>query len=366
MFWDPDGLDDEIANEPKGWSPWYTSWDGIVNKLWPGSGRGLEKASGEIQAQLTKVNDQLNNPVTGPVIGTTLGVADQTIQGVEALLLIGYHDLRGGLFTVGYEQTIDSYIISLLTKYQIAHSIISGGIFSDIGSQMGSDAYDAKTTWIKGDFVGAGRLGGPVAVDIIGLILLKPSGKMGAQLFKSGDDFVILAAAREPRSRPWLPNPGGETRTLEEAVELAKSWGVKIPDDINWGEFLSFEVEEMTRKNIFAEYGGFKIESEADWLNTIEWEDLLIKDMVPVRLNPTIYFSDEAIVHTIAHEMHEINSLRKMLEDFDLNYFEYMRQVHPRSKGGKPGNLHEIAHDVGDMHVMAIRLRSNLLNRRGK
>ena len=40
-----------------------------------------------------------------------------------------------------------------------------------------------------------------------------------------------MVAGQYP-TREWRDNPGGQIRTVEEAMEIAKSYGVVIPDDI--------------------------------------------------------------------------------------------------------------------------------------
>ncbi len=42
-----------------------------------------------------------------------------------------------------------------------------------------------------------------------------------------------MAAGQYP-TREWRDNPDGQVRTIEEAVEIAKAYGIVIPDDIEF------------------------------------------------------------------------------------------------------------------------------------
>lgn len=61
--------------------------------------------------------------------------------------------------------------------------------------------------------------------------------------------LTIRGAARGPHTVPWRKNPDG-ARTVEEAVEIAKSHGILIPDDIH------FYVDDldMLPKDTYARY----------------------------------------------------------------------------------------------------------------
>ena len=55
--------------------------------------------------------------------------------------------------------------------------------------------------------------------------------------------------------------------------------------------------------------------------------------------------SDEAIVSVFAHEMHEINALREMLENGrTIPYKEWYESIMPK----RPGNLHDQAWDIAN------------------
>jgi hypothetical protein len=70
-----------------------------------------------------------------------------------------------------------------------------------------------------------------------------------------------------------------------------------------------------------------------------------------VRMWPGILRSDEAIVAVIAHEMHELGSLRPGLERDVIIIDDLVLQTEP----GRPGNLHCQAWDVADKLVNQMR-----------
>jgi hypothetical protein len=99
------------------------------------------------------------------------------------------------------------------------------------------------------------------------------------------DARSFLGAAQSPTLK-WTPNPGGQVRTVDEAVKIAREVGVVIPDDIKfavgrgpwpegrWAEYLQFG------KNL---KGG----RERDLNSFIEWTEFYNQyEMIPVRLRP--------------------------------------------------------------------------------
>ena len=76
-----------------------------------------------------------------------------------------------------------------------------------------------------------------------------------------------------------------------------------------------------------------------------------ITHKVPFRIWPGILKSDEAIVAVLAHEMHEILTLRPFLERGEISIDDYVMHTEP----GRPGNLHDEAWDVADRMVDKMR-----------
>jgi hypothetical protein len=157
----------------------------------------------------------------------------------------------------------------------------------------------------------------------------------------------IAGYAHSPKLT-WLPNPGGEVRTVDEAVALARRHGVEIPDDISFADVAQKTLPENA-KAAYAQLG--KNFSAGDF---IEWEQFKNKfDQIPVRLSRDILGSDEAIVAVISHEMHELNALRKLFEANGgrLRADELYRLITP----SEARNLHFEAWDVADELVLKMR-----------
>ena len=71
-----------------------------------------------------------------------------------------------------------------------------------------------------------------------------------------------------------------------------------------------------------------------------------------MKVSKDILDSDEAIVAVVAHEMHELNSLRKIFEERQtLPAEELGRLINP----GHKGNLHDQAWDIADQLVGRMR-----------
>lgn len=76
-------------------------------------------------------------------------------------------------------------------------------------------------------------------------------------------------------------------------------------------------------------------------------------DEIIVHVHSSVFESDEAIVAVLAHDMHEINGLRKIFEERG----GYVRagDLHRLINPGIKGNLHDQAWDVADGLVRRMR-----------
>ena len=86
----------------------------------------------------------------------------------------------------------------------------------------------------------------------------------------------------------------------------------------------------------------------------VEWEDLLHPrtGKFPVRFNAALLRSDEAALAHIAHEMYEVNALRRIFSERGaLPARELQRLIGP----GIRGNLHDKAWDASDALVGRMR-----------
>jgi hypothetical protein len=107
----------------------------------------------------------------------------------------------------------------------------------------------------------------------------------------------------------WRANPDGRSRTIEEAVSIAKSFGVAIPDDV------AFFVDDYGLLDASTTARGPRVTKPAG--SCVYWTDLVHDKTgkVPFLLRPDILASDEAIVAVIAHEMYELERLRPLLQE---------------------------------------------------
>jgi hypothetical protein len=93
----------------------------------------------------------------------------------------------------------------------------------------------------------------------------------------------------------------------------------------------------------------------ADPKKMIRWEEFYDKDLdeLVVHVAENVFHSDEAIVAILAHEMHELNNLRRLFAESggSMN----MQRLHALINPGITKNLHDQAWDVADKLVFAMR-----------
>jgi hypothetical protein len=143
----------------------------------------------------------------------------------------------------------------------------------------------------------------------------------------------------------WRPNAGGIVRTVEQAVGIAKRFGVRIPED---AEFFVDEFGELDKETTAR---GPRVTKLAG--SVVRWSDLVhdLTGKVPFRIRPDILASDEAIVAVLAHEMYELEKLRPILLKGKTSIEQFIGLTCP----GNPGNLHDEAWDVADALVERMR-----------
>ena len=143
----------------------------------------------------------------------------------------------------------------------------------------------------------------------------------------------------------WQPNSNAEVRTIKEAVEIARTAGVTIRDDV----VFFIDEEDELGSDITAR--GPKITKPQ--LGRVRWvEDLQNVDgKVPFVIRADILSSDEAIIAVIAHEMYELEALRPMLQGRGISSSEFMAHTSPTN----PGNFHDEAWDVADVLIQRLR-----------
>ncbi|MCI0682453.1 MAG: hypothetical protein L0Y71_10130 [Gemmataceae bacterium] len=153
-----------------------------------------------------------------------------------------------------------------------------------------------------------------------------------------------MIAGQSPRLI-WKVNPQGHKRTIEEALEIARGFGVHVPPDVFFFEDEDNELPDDGTAR------GPKVTKPAG--SAVYWSDLLNSrtGKVPFRIRSEILNSDEAIVGVIAHEMYELEKLRGMLKKGTMTIEHYIDQTRPNN----PGNLHDEAWDCSDRMVEAMR-----------
>ena len=130
---------------------------------------------------------------------------------------------------------------------------------------------------------------------------------------KTPDEWTVRSnaiTARGTAQSPavsWALNPDG-SRTIEQAVEIARRNGVHIPSDIQFG-VVSVE-DGLLDATTYARYATFRGQQGT----LIQWSDLYhdVTGKIPVIIREDILASDEAIVAIFTHEMHELNALRQL------------------------------------------------------
>jgi hypothetical protein len=153
----------------------------------------------------------------------------------------------------------------------------------------------------------------------------------------------MMIAGAAPRFQ-WQPNPDGTIRTIEEACEIARRWGVEIPSYVQlWIDEYDYLDENTTAKTTtFREFEGTII----DW----SWFFHKKTGKIPFLIRKDIMASDEAIVAVIGHEMFELEMLRSIFaEGAPVERWE------AETSANNPGNFHWQAWDYADELVARMR-----------
>ncbi|MEQ8279537.1 MAG: RHS repeat-associated core domain-containing protein [Deltaproteobacteria bacterium] len=230
-------------------------------------------------------------------------------------------------------------------------SLILEGMISGALSAPGMRAlHDATRGEVSSAETYAKDTAGGALMGVLGAVVAKVLGAaFGFVAGKLRGGARLGGAARAP-AFDFRPNPGGVRRTPKEALELAKSYGVEIGDDLAIG-FIRW-----SRKDARAEYFTRTRDfAPDDW---VTWEDFLHQrtGRVPVRFDESLLTSDEAIVAHIAHEMHEINALRELFnKEGAIQVRRLNALIADRLDGGWANNLHEQAWDVANLLVKKMR-----------
>lgn len=165
---------------------------------------------------------------------------------------------------------------------------------------------------------------------------------------KAGEFITVTGYAQHPRVYPWVKNPDGMVRSVDQALEIARVHGIEIPDDILLRKVKGKMLPDNTYALYFQRHG-------RDPKKLVRWEEFYDKhlDELVVRIDEMVFHSDEAIVAILSHEMHELNELRRIFEEAGgaINMQKLYNLINP----GIARNLHDQAWDVADQLVMKMR-----------
>ena len=221
----------------------------------------------------------------------------------------------------------------------------------EIWHQLKCVVKDRASRWEHGDIIERGEVFNEYLGDMVGFLALGGVLKEVELLTLSREaQLATITAGTATRSSKFAVNPMRLKRSVEEAVELARQHGVEIPWDVR---IIGAPISAMSRVDgsiVRAEYatlgafgGGARI-TWADFLNA--------EGVVPVRLKTSVFLSDEAIVSTLGHEMHELNALRTIFAGSGS------------LSRSSVANL--ITAPNGRLHLEALRKEAEILNRMRK
>ncbi len=142
----------------------------------------------------------------------------------------------------------------------------------------------------------------------------------------------------------WRPNPDGASRTIEEACEIARRWGVDIPDHVHFSvdEYDYLDDTTTAKTTTFREFEGTII----DW----SWFFHKKTGKIPFLIRKDILTSDEAIVAVFGHEMFELARLRAIFANGAP-----IEKWEAETSARNPGNVHWQAWDHADELVARMR-----------
>jgi hypothetical protein len=99
------------------------------------------------------------------------------------------------------------------------------------------------------------------------------------------------------RTEPWASNSDGP-RSLAQALDLVKKYGVTIPDDVRF-----FATEDCIPADAHAAY---HLVYEQSGQAVVSWQKFYNRNKcIPIRVRKSVFASDEAIVAIFAHELYE-------------------------------------------------------------
>jgi hypothetical protein len=225
------------------------------------------------------------------------------------------------------------------------------GKVANTAAEVGGDLSDAERAISNAGETGEIAKRNQTSADDTGREALNTARtKQGTPGNEAGEIVSVHGYAQGPTIQ-WVKNRDGATRTIHEAMEIARKNGVEIPDDMLFKKVSGRSLPDKT----YAEYFSRKRSNPSE---LITWDDFYSKDLdqLLVRIESSVFESDEAIVAIFAHEMHELNNLRRLFEETGGSMT--LQRLHYLITPGIKGNLHDHAWDVADKLVVAMRKAS--------
>ena len=149
-----------------------------------------------------------------------------------------------------------------------------------------------------------------------------------------------------PKINDWKKNPDG-CRSIEEAISLLAANNINLPDDVK------LVLYEDLPPDVPAAY---LLSSRCGATTQIEWETLLTDEgKVTIKVDPSVFHSDEKIIAVISHELFELDLLRRHLAENGKVLATQINRLISTTTTTK--NFHCLAWKHGDQAVLEFRRR---------
>ena len=276
----------------------------------------------------------------------TIAVSDQlTLEDydVSQTLFSGGVGFATGGFTAG----LGGYANSARTALLAGTATRGQSVVAALSNRLGSTAIRRGATYFAtGALEGAGTetLRQGIFEDNFDVNRILTTGAMSGGISLAVGGTIDLAVARSQRNsltgagsnslRPNYPeNPSGTRRTPQQALDMAERAGVWDPDD----EFHIVFSDGVRTPNADADYHtGITYGGSRGNDQIVSWDDLLsdinvngeIEQKIQINVDRSILSSDDRIIGTIAHEMHELRGLRRrLLEGEGMRASQIQREI---------------------------------------
>ncbi len=153
----------------------------------------------------------------------------------------------------------------------------------------------------------------------------------------------IRGAAQAPK-RPFAPNADGVVRSTDEAEEILRNSIKDTELDMEGVQFNFLDPEDVDLIQADDAAAEYFSGNDLDLDEIVTWESFLNDDgNFPVKVDPSILNSDEAIIGNLAHELYEINHLKVYFEESGGSMT--LRRLRSLINPGIKDNLHDKSWD---------------------